>query len=91
MSIVQYETKAGEPVETGGFKIVPFARVLRIQIPGLSGGLIWNRPASVAVTTADQETIIPVRDVTFQAQVALLAAGLVGALLIWLAFNKHEA
>ena len=75
--LIQTETRAGETITMGGTKIVPFSKSLRVQIPGLHGGLIWNRPASVLVISSDgHEQIIPIVDVTRQALWALLGVSL---------------
>jgi hypothetical protein len=64
---VNWETQSGTPITYRGGKLIPFSQALRIHIPGLSGGLIWNRPVSVlAVDTKGQEQILPVQDVTRQ-------------------------
>jgi len=79
--ILSFETQAGEPIRHGSITLVPFARTWRIlfqwQFPGINSGfgLAWSRPVSVlAVTDDGQEQVIPVRDVTRQAQVGLLGA-----------------
>ncbi len=90
-SIIQVETKAGEPILAGNVRTIPFSRVVRIQIPGLHGGSIWNRPTSIVVLGQEgEELIIPVHDVTRQGQIAILAAGLLGSLLIWLALRRRK-
>jgi hypothetical protein len=67
------ENYSGQPVSYRGTTIIPFSRVLRIQIPGISGGLIWNRPVSVLTVDADgQERLFPVRDITRQVVWGLL-------------------
>lgn len=75
---IQMETRAGEPVTAGGNILIPMARVLRVMLPGMpAGGLIWNRPSAVVVRSADgQEQVLPVRDVTRQAQWALFGVAL---------------
>ena len=76
-NFIQTETRAGETITMGGTKIVPFSKSLRVQIPGLQGGLIWNRPAKLLVTSSDgYEQIIPIVDVTRQALWALLGVSL---------------
>lgn len=61
---IQVETRGGEPFTSGGNTITPFAQSLRIQIPGLPGGLIWNRPVSVLVNTTDgQEQVLHIHDI----------------------------
>ena len=87
-----YEQKAGEPVQIGSRRLVPFARVLHLQNPSWKqAGLIWNRPVSVLVVEADgSERVLPVPDITRQIQFSLLGAGLAGALLIWSIFRIFE-
>jgi hypothetical protein len=51
---------------------------------------VWNRPFAVEVRTADGDTwSLPVPDITRQAQIALLAMGLIGVLLIGLVSRKR--
>ena len=84
MSIL-VETRAGEPIEVGDSKIVPLAKVVRFQKPGWLGGVIWNRPVAVVVQTGnDEERVIPVRDVTRIAQLAIFGSGLFVILMAWL-------
>ncbi|MBN2148158.1 MAG: hypothetical protein JW726_12260 [Anaerolineales bacterium] len=90
MKWITLETRAGEPIKAGDKRLLPMAKVLRLKIPGLNGGLIWNRPASVVVQSADgQEQTLPVRDLTRQAQWLLLGAGILGALLIWILWPRR--
>ncbi len=71
------ETRAGETVKNGGMTIVPFATSYQFLLPGGLGGLIYNRPTSVYVSTAGgQEQTYPVQDVTRLAQVAVWGAAL---------------
>jgi hypothetical protein len=74
---IQTETRAGDTITMGETKIVPFSKSLRVQIPGLHGGLIWNRPSSLLVVSSDgHEQNIPIVDVTRQALWALLGLSL---------------
>ena len=76
-SFITTETRAGETITMGGTKIVPFSKSVRVQIPGLHGGLIWNRPASLLVVSSDgNEQIIPIVDVTRRALWAMLGVSL---------------
>lgn len=85
---LQMETNSGETITASGNKLTPFSRALHIQIPGLPGGLIWNRPISILAQTADgNEEILQVRDVTRQVQWALLAASILSTMLMWLIFR----
>ena len=84
MSLIQFETQAGRPILTGKIIVTPIAKVLRLQIPGLQGGVIWNRPVAVLVEREDgSQEMIHVRDVTRLLQLTLagLAAGM---MIFWL-------
>jgi hypothetical protein len=88
--LVRLETRAGEPIQLSTGKIIPFSKVLYIQIPGLWGGVLWERPASVLVIQDDgEEEIIPIQDVS-----RYVVLGLIGAIaLLWLFTRKkgHKA
>lgn len=86
---LQVETRAGDPIRAGDSTIVPLAKSLQIRLPGGRGGVIWNRPASVAVQTAGgQEYILPIRDITRQVQFSLYAGSLLGVFLMWLLMRR---
>ena len=83
--LLQIETRSGSPYQAGGIRIIPFAQVARLDLPGIHGGMIWNRPSSVLAVYPDgSEQVIPVIDRTRRIQLALLGTGLVSGLLIWL-------
>ncbi len=81
---ITLEIQAGKAMRAGKVKLIPFSKVLKLQIPGLPGGLVWNRPASVVAVSADgQEEVIPIPDVTRSLQLSILAGGFLGGLMIW--------
>ena len=89
MPAIETEIKSGEPWRVGDVELTPTTRVFKIQVPGHHAGLIWNRPKSVIVKTSDgQETTLPVMDVTRIAIWAMLAGGLLGAMMIGLFFRR---
>jgi hypothetical protein len=89
-NLVEIEVRGGEPIIHGGHTLTPFSRSVRVKIPGLPGGLIWNRPVSVLAHSADgQEEIIPIHDVTRQIQWSLLGAGLAFGILSWLISRRR--
>jgi hypothetical protein len=87
MSVIESEIKTGTSMQVGNFELTPQTQVLKVQIPGYHAGLVWNRPKAVVVRTPDgQETVLPVTDVTRVAIWAILAGGLLGAILIRLLY-----
>jgi hypothetical protein len=89
MPIIETETKTGEPQLVGNHELTPLTQVLKIQLPGHHGGVIWNRPKAVVVRTADgQEQTLPIPDVTRITIWAMLAGGLLGAIAIGLLFRN---
>jgi hypothetical protein len=85
-----FEIQRGEPVTSRETVVTPLAKTFKLPIPAISGGLVWNRPYAIEVRTADgNEWSLPVPDVTRQAQIALLAMGLIGVLLIGLVSRKR--
>ena len=82
-SLVQIETLWSKPIHAGTRTIITQSRVLHIHVPFLRGGIVWNRPLAVLILSNDgRDQVLPVRDVTRLAQLALFASGLAGALLI---------
>jgi hypothetical protein len=80
-SLIRVEKKASQPIPWGDGRVTVWSRVVRVQFPKLSGGLIWNRPVAVSLSSAGGgDQVLPIHDVTRQVQLWLLAAGLVGAL-----------
>ena len=78
-----FETHAGEPITVGDQKITLISRTLRLQVPDMPIGFIWNRPTAVRVQTEGAgEVILPVVDDTRRYQLLLLALGLLGSILI---------
>jgi len=81
--LIHVETRAGLPVDVGDTQIVPFARLIHLDIPGILGGLTWNRPSSILIKKGNGgEKVLNVPDVTRQAQIAVLGFGLLGGILL---------
>lgn len=88
MPLLNNETHAGPPIHAGQTRLVPFAQTVRVSIPG-AGGLVWSRPTAIVIQTPEGgETVLPVVDVTRQAQLTLLGLGFLGAFIIWLIYRK---
>ena len=91
MPVIEMLSKTGEPQRIGKLELTPMNQVLKIQFPGDHGGLIWNRPKAVVVRSDDgQEQILPVTDVTRVAIWAMLAGGILGAIIMGLTFRRRQ-
>ena len=79
------EIQSGKSITYEGHKLTPFAQTIKLQFPGINGGLIWNRPVAV-LAEYDNGTreVIPITDVTRKAQFRLIGAGMVIVLTSWL-------
>lgn len=83
MSVFQVDTQAGRPVYTGDKKIIPLSQAVKINPPGTSAVLVWNRPVAVIVQKEGGiEHTLPVRDATKLAQVSIFGLALFSTLLI---------
>lgn len=90
-SILKIETKAGEMVRVGNLQLVPFTQVLRVNIPGINSGLIWNRPTAIWATSTDgSEIILKIVDKTRLSVIRMLFAGIMGSFLIWLLMRQPD-
>jgi hypothetical protein len=90
MPQIGFEIQRGKPIANGKTQVTPLTKTFKLPLPVISGGLVWNRPFAVEVRTSDgQEWTLPVTDVTRQAQIALLAMGLIGVVLIGLVSRKR--
>jgi hypothetical protein len=88
--LISVETHAGKPITAGTVTIVPMAKSLRVMIPGIPGGLIWNRPVAVVTKTASgSEHVLSVNDPTRRAVLALWGA-VIGSALFTLAFKLRR-
>ena len=83
------ETQTGDSVTVGAMRLVPIARSVRLQLGRIS--LAWTRAIGVSARSGDQETKIPIRDLTRRLQLAILGAGLLGALLLKRAGRRRRA
>ena len=74
-NLIHFETVAGEPIQLENAKLIPFTQEMHVLIPGLWGGVLWERPVSILVKRDDgEEEIIPVQDPTLYIIWALLGA-----------------
>ena len=81
----------GQTMKVGEGEITPYSRSTTVLFPGVSGGLVWNRPGGVIVKQSDGSEIeLRIRDATRIAQITLLAIGLVGGLTAWLFLGRKS-
>jgi len=86
---IRSKTKAGSAISSGETHVMPLAHSVCLQPRGLPFGIIWNRPLSVVVRTADGKVReVPVPDITRRRQVMWLAIGVFGSLLLWYVLRK---
>ena len=72
---IQWETTTGEAVSVGDFTVKPQAQAVSVRWP--NGGFVWNRPVAVLVQQGDQETRLPILDVTRLAQIGLFGLSVI--------------
>lgn len=67
MSLINFETKAGEEITVNNQKITPLTKVLSIRWPGNTGAFIWNHPAGIAVESSNgDKKVLPIQDISMQ-------------------------
>lgn len=87
--IVEFQTQTGAPIHVDGQSIQLRSRALVLRFPRSTGGLVWNRPISVSVRTADgREETLPVHDTTRLAELAIFGSILLFSLLVGLALRE---
>lgn len=92
MPVIETAVKTGNSRQAGNFRLTPLTQVLKVQLPGSQAGFIWNRPKAIVVETLDgQKKILPVTDVTRVAIWAMLAGGLLGAIVVRILFWKKKS
>jgi hypothetical protein len=85
-----FETTSADPLTVGDAQLTPRAAALTVRLP--SGGLVWNRPASVRVERNGSTETISILDVTRIAQVVLYGlAALFTALTIVLMIRGRRS
>ena len=78
-----FEFQEAKPINVGNQKVTVVSKMLRLQIPGLPVGLVWNRPSAVRVETAGSGTVtLPVVDETRRLYILLLALGIAGSIVL---------
>jgi len=85
-----FELREGKPFRVGEQTITVVSRVLRLQVPGMAIGLVWNRPAQVRIETQGAgDVILPVTDETRWMQIVLLGLGIAGSLVLSMLLRRR--
>jgi len=64
-SILRIETLTSPPLTIRDAQVFVLSQVVKLKLPFVNGGLIWNRPVAIRIRTADgREKIAPIADVT---------------------------
>ena len=83
---IQIENRVGPEVKTPAGSLVTLSKAVIIGNPKNDGGFVWNWPQAVMLTTpSGEEQLVPIYDITRRIQLAWIALGLIGAILVWLA------
>lgn len=87
---VTYRLESGPPILAGDARVTPQSQALSIRgIPGWNGGFVWNRPVAVLVEQEGQIKRYPIVNVTRNAQLGIIAAGvLLGGLAFALKLGR---
>lgn len=85
MARIHTENRAGKPVRVADYHLIPVERYHRIQPPGMWGVLLWRHPSAVIIQHPDAaDEVIEINDSTREAQIFLLALGLVVSIILLL-------
>jgi hypothetical protein len=80
----EIETLALAPVDWRGWRVVPYARALRLRLPFWPVGLVWLRPWRLESIAPDQSRRwVPVRDLTGALLLSIGALALLSLVLLW--------
>ena len=86
---IVYEHREGSPYHAGALTVTPISRALVLQIPGLRGGFVWNRPSAVRISQPGvPDRLVPIRDITRLTLLGIGALALLGALLARILIRK---
>ncbi len=83
MSFLRSMRHYGNPIEVGGFSLIPISKSLQIRPRGFPAGLRWERPVGVLVRNIEgQEQVLPIQDVTRKVQIAVFLLAAAGWLFL---------
>jgi hypothetical protein len=90
-SLLRIETLTSQPVKFKDTQLRVRSQVVQLRLPIANGGLIWNRPVAVVLSTPDgQEQTLTVPDVTRTAVLLLVTLCFVSTFLLIL-FRRKTA
>lgn len=85
------ETQSGQTMNWRGSSIKPFFQSIQLRIPGSPAAVLWKRPVSVLVSNQeDQETVLPIKDVTFQIIFTIITSSILLTLFFRMFFPKRK-
>ena len=83
MSFLRTMTHYGNPIEVGGYNLIPISKSVQIRPRSIPAGLRWERPVGVLVRNIEgQEQVLPIQDVTRKVQAAVFLLAAAGWLLL---------
>ena len=85
---ISWQTYTGDAVTVGDMTLRPQSQALVIRSP--FGGFVWNRPAAIRIKQGEQETSIPIVDVTRIAQAGMLALTVLFSIFASIAFARRR-
>src|SRR5262247_3533826 len=89
-SFLRVESLTGQPIKINNTELRVCSQVIRLQMPVINGGLIWNRPVAVLVRTSDgQEQILSIPDWT-RIAILMLAGLSFTSMSVLLLFRRHK-
>jgi hypothetical protein len=84
--ILQWQERTEAPIISGKSIITPVSRALVVRLPYV--GFVWKYPLALTIENGDQETRVPIRDITRFIQLGLVIANFVALLAYRLSRSK---
>jgi hypothetical protein len=87
-SLLRIETHTGQPIRIKDSELRVRSQVVQLRLPVANGGLIWNRPVAVLVSSSlGQEQLLPVPDLT-RVVILMLAALCFTSMFLLMSFRR---
>jgi hypothetical protein len=88
-SVLRIETLTSQPIKVKDTQLRVRSQIVKLRLPVISGGFIWNRPVAVLVRRPNgQDQILSVPDLTRTTVLALLVLSLAWTFVIMLFRRK---